>query len=63
MPYNDPIRTKRFLVQLDEDTRKRLKLLAVKLDITMDKLVAQLIKDRLDAEEKIRIENYLRQNQ
>lgn len=48
MPYRDPERPKRFVVQLSLDTHKKLKILAAELNTTMDKLASQLIEERVN---------------
>ena len=53
MPYRDPSRPKRFVTQLSFETHKQLKILAAKQGTTMDKLVNQFIKDRLEKEDKV----------
>jgi hypothetical protein len=50
MPYNDPTRPKKFVMQLSLPTHRALKILAAKLETTMDKLVNQLIEDRIRKE-------------
>ena len=53
MPYRDPTRPKRFVLQLSIETHRQLKILAAKLETTMDKLVNQLIEDRVKEEEDL----------
>lgn len=50
MPYRDPTRPKRFVIQLSLETHRQLKVLAAKLETTMDKLVNQLIEQRIEEE-------------
>lgn len=50
MPYRDPTRPKRFVIQLSLETHRQLKVLAAKLETTMDKLVNQLIEERVKEE-------------
>ena len=51
MPYNDPNQPKRLILQLTAEKHRQLKILAAKLETTMDKLVNQLIEDRVKEEE------------
>jgi predicted transcriptional regulator len=50
MPYRDPERPKRFVIQLSTDTHKKLKILAAKFETTMDKLANQFIMERIEEE-------------
>jgi len=50
MPYRDPDRPKRFVIQLSFETHKQLKILAAKLETTMDKLANQLIEEKIQIE-------------
>lgn len=50
MPFNDPDQPKRLVIQMTEERHKALKILTIKLDTTMDKLVNQLIEDRIRKE-------------
>ena len=52
MPYRDPARPKRFVIQLSLETHKQLKMLAAKLETTMDKLANQLIEEEIRKERK-----------
>lgn len=51
MPYNDPNQPKRLIIQLSKEKHLKLKILAAKLETTMDKLVNQLIEDKIKEEE------------
>jgi len=52
MPYRDPARPKRFVIQLSLETHKQLKILAAKLETTMDKLANQLIEEEIRKEKE-----------
>ena len=51
MPFNDPTQPIRLVIQLSKEKHLALKILSMKLETTMDKLVNELIQDRLDKEE------------
>jgi len=50
MPFNDPTQPKRLVIQLSKKRHLALKILSMKLETTMDKLVNELIKNKLDEE-------------
>ena len=52
MPFNDPKQPKRLVIQISTKRHTELKMLAAKLETTMDKLVNKLIQDKLDKESK-----------
>jgi len=47
MPFNDPNQPKRLVLQMSEKRHKALKMLALILDTTMDKLVNSLIDEKI----------------
>jgi len=52
MPFNNSEQPRRLMIQISIERHRALKMLAAKLDTTMDKLVNKLIQDKLDKEKK-----------
>ena len=55
------MRDSQFLLRLKPDVKKRLKMLAATLDISMTELINQLILERLDMEKEHAIQNIISQ--
>jgi len=59
MPYTDPNQPKTLRIQLSTKRHKELKMLAAKLETTMDKLANQLIEEKIQMEgskDKVKIQ-------
>jgi len=52
MPFNDPEQPKRLVIQISTERHIALKMVAAKLETTMDKLVNELIENKIQEENK-----------
>jgi len=52
MPFNDPNQPKRLVIQMSKKRHKSLKMLALILDTTMDRLVNSLIDEKIQKKPK-----------
>jgi len=52
MAFNDPNKPKRLMIQISTKRHTELKMLAAKLETTMDKLVNELIEEKIKKELK-----------